>query len=120
MKLHIGLLGLAASVSLSGCIYISTQERAPTVDDSRGEFLGAEVTADDTIVLVARSNGCTAKGDFRHHVSRRDGVSWVSFVRSRPDTCKAYVRDGVEITYNFAELGLASGDRVSVAHYPQC
>lgn len=61
------------------------------------------------LVVQADSNGCTDETSFAVHIADTDGPARVSLTRERPDNCRALVREGVELRWTYAELGLASG-----------
>lgn len=108
--------GLSAAL-LGGCVIVDADvtER----DWNRGEFgflYGAEVSVrGPEITIVAHSNGCTQKEDFRHVVrDRGDNEYDVGFRRDRPDNCKALVPDGRRMTWTFAELGIPHDASVEI------
>lgn len=61
------------------------------------------------LVVQADSNGCTDETSFAVHIADNEGPAQVSLTRERPDNCKALVREGVELRWTYAELGLESG-----------
>lgn len=108
-KLALLAVSGAAAAMLGGCVIV-----AADVDDhwghhgDFGSIYGAEVSQrDNEITIVAHSNGCTQKEDFRFVVrDRGDDEFDVGFRRERPDNCKALVPEGRRMTWSFAELGL--------------
>ena len=66
------------------------------------------------VTITARSNGCTDKSYFDTDVDRDDGEYEISFERVRADNCRAFLRDGVELTWSLGELGIPDGARVIV------
>ena len=100
--------GFAAAL-LGGCVIV-----AADVSDSDwnrsdyGNLYGAEVSPQaGEVTIVARSNGCTQKEDFRFVVRDRGEDTFdIGFRRERPDNCKALVPDGRRMTWTYAELGV--------------
>lgn len=109
--------GIAAAM-LSGCVIVDADVRESEWG-ARGDFgylYGAEVSGrDPEITIIARSNGCTEKGDFDLVVrDRGDDEFDVGFRRERQDNCKALVPEGRRMTWTFAELGLPRQARVMI------
>jgi len=118
MKLKFAIGAAALAGVLGGCVIISTDEDvSSSFEGSREPLYGSLVTASDTVVITAPSNGCTQKDSFRADTDRDDGVYRITFDRVRPDHCKALVPDGVELTWSFAELGVPAAAKVVVGHY---
>lgn len=99
----------ASALMLAGCVIVDADvtER----DWGGGDFgylYGAEISVrGPEITIVAHSNGCTRKEDFRFVVrDHGDNEYGVGFRRDRPDNCKALVPDGHRMTWSFSELGL--------------
>lgn len=109
----------AAAAMLSGCVIVAADVRDSDWD--RGDYgylYGAEVSQRDAeVTIVARSNGCTQKEDFRFTVRDRGEDTFdVGFRRERPDNCKAMVPDGRRMTWTFAELGVPRNASVHVTN----
>lgn len=108
----LGLLAAsgASALMLAGCVIVDADVREG--DWGRGGdfgyLYGAEVSVrGPEVTIVAHSNGCTRKEDFRFVVrDRGDNEYAVGFRRERPDNCKALVPDGHRMTWTFSELGL--------------
>jgi hypothetical protein len=66
------------------------------------------------LTIRVRSGGCTAKQDFAFYVDRRGGAVSIAFGRKHVETCKPAVPEQAELTFGWAELGLASGAPVFV------
>jgi hypothetical protein len=116
-KLALLAVSGAAAAMLGGCVIV-----AADVDDhwdhhgDFGSIYGAEVSQrDNEITIVAHSNGCTQKEDFRFVVrDRGDDEFDIGFRRERPDNCKALVPEGRRMTWSFAELGLPRNASVQI------
>jgi hypothetical protein len=109
-KLGMFAVAGAAAAMLGGCVIVDADVRESNWDNG-GEFgylYGAEVSArGPEITIIAHSNGCTRKEDFRFVVRDRGENDFrVGFRRENPDNCKALVPDGYRMTWSFAELGL--------------
>lgn len=63
--------------------------------------------------VVVGSNGCTEASSFEVKIKDGDPAE-LSLTRRTPDLCKAIVRDGVTVSWTYAELGLESGAAVRV------
>lgn len=114
---YIAVSGIAAAM-LSGCVIVDADVRESEWG-ARGDFgylYGAEVSGrDPEITIIARSNGCTEKGDFDFVVcDRGDDEFDVGFRRERQDNCKALVPEGRRMTWSFAELGIPRQARVMI------
>lgn len=104
---------LAASASaaamLGGCVIVDADVRDSDWGRSDyGNLYGAEVSPlAGEVTIVARSNGCTQKEDFRFVVRDRGEDTFdIGFRRERPDNCKALVPEGRRMTWTYAELGV--------------
>jgi len=108
-KLALLAISSAAAATLSGCVIVSADVREHW--DHNGDFgtiYGAEVSQRaGEVTIIAHSNGCTQKEDFRFVLrDRSDDEFDLGFRREKPDNCKALVPDGRRMTWSFAELGL--------------
>ena len=56
---------------------------------------------------ASSSNGCTAKADFAFYVERRGEAVTLAFGRKRVDTCKSFAMGKTDLSFTWAELGLA-------------
>ena len=63
--------------------------------------------------VVVGSNGCTEASSFEVKIKDGDPAE-LSLTRRTPDLCKALVREGVTVSWTYAELGLESGAAVRV------
>lgn len=114
-------LGAAAAFAglASGCVIVDADVQESAWGRMGGGLLyGAEVSVrgPSEISIVAHSNGCTQKEDFRPDVDRDDGRYRVRFERRRDDNCRALVPEGRRMTWSFAELGIPDGAQVTIAN----
>jgi hypothetical protein len=112
----IAATGIAAAM-LSGCVIVDADVRDSGWDRSDYSSLyGAEVSVREAeVTIVARSNGCTQKEDFRFIVRDRGEDTFdVGFRREHPDNCKALVPEGRRMTWTFAELGVPRNASVHI------
>ena len=115
------LLAAAALAAplLSACVvYDSTGGENVTVQVNNKDappaeaVRGARVENGELVVRVD-SNGCTQASDFELAVS--DGTpATVTLRRTKQDLCRALVRDGIEVRWSYADLGLDPGATVQV------
>ncbi|WP_292032597.1 MULTISPECIES: hypothetical protein [unclassified Brevundimonas] len=63
--------------------------------------------------VVVGSNGCTEASSFEVKIKDGDPAE-LSLTRRAPDLCKALVREGVTVSWTYAELGLEAGQPVRV------
>ncbi len=106
---------LAATFALSGCVVVAGDfdDHAHFDSSGSGEVMGSVVDSRG-VTVTARSNGCTDKTSFDADVDREDGVYEIRFERIRADNCRALLRDGVELTWTYGELGIPDGASVVV------
>lgn len=112
----IAATGIAAAM-LSGCVIVDADVRDSGWHRSDyGSLYGAEVSVREAeVTIVARSNGCTQKEDFRFIVRDRGEDTFdVGFRREHPDNCKALVPEGRRMTWTFAELGVPRNASVHI------
>ena len=65
------------------------------------------------LTVVVGSNGCTEASSFEVKIKDTDPAE-LSLIRRSPDLCKAIVREGVAVSWTYAELGLNTGQHVRV------
>ena len=58
-------------------------------------------------MISVSSNGCTAKADFAFHVARSGEATTLAFGRKRLDTCKSFAMGKTDLSFTWAELGVA-------------
>jgi hypothetical protein len=76
-------------------------------------------TIDNQIIFQVPSHGCTTKSSFDVHVMAlppNAGEVTVTLVRTKPDECKGFFREGTEIVFTRQELGLTSNVTVHPAN----
>ncbi len=109
----LALVALSA-VALSGCgltrLFDRTGAPAAELDPA---VHAAAVSGDRAVVWVA-SNGCTDKDSLSAVVQRRHDGPQLVLSRLRPDDCGR--PQSVEMTWTFEELGLKSGESLTVAN----
>jgi hypothetical protein len=119
MKLVSLAVVVVLGMSASACVFIDADDNHPdiAVTKSDGQPLealqAARVEKDDLVIRVS-SNGCTRNEDFAVESSRRDGLTAFTFVRKRPDLCRALLPEGVELRYPLDAFGVERGGRVRV------
>lgn len=109
---------IALGLSTSACVIIDADDSHPNIavnaqtgDRSLEPLGGARVDGADLVVRVS-SNGCTRQEDFSVETQRRDGLTSFSFVRKRPDNCKALLPEGVELRYPLDAFGVERGGKI--------
>lgn len=80
------------------------------------EPLMGHFTTQGGVHIQVRSGGCTSKRDFTFVREVKNGVHQVSFYRTRPDVCRAYIRYGEILTFSFEELGLKDTELFSITN----
>lgn len=112
------LPALAAIALLGGCIIVDADEgdiSASVTDDSRVGTVFAAAVHQNRVSFRVTSNGCTDKTYFDTDVDERSGDRFiVSIDRTKRDMCRAFLPEGVELSYSFAELGLPDGADVTI------
>lgn len=72
---------------------------------------GAQAGRRDLTITVA-SNGCTTKADFAFYVERKGEAVTLAFGRRPVESCQREAAGHVQLSFTYAELGLAPGDPV--------
>jgi hypothetical protein len=117
MKLSFMAVPSLASILLAGCVIVDADVRDSGWNHGDfGNLYGEEVSPlAGEVTIVARSNGCTQKDDFRIFTDNRgDDTFDVGFHRERPDNCKALVPEGRRMTWTYAELGIPRNASVHI------
>lgn len=110
---------IALGLSTSACVIIDADElhtdyaQTRGVSDSLERLQGARVEGGDLVIRVS-SNGCTRQEDFSVESQRRDGLTAFSFIRKRPDNCRALIAEGVELRYRLDDFGVERGGQIRV------
>jgi hypothetical protein len=105
-------LFVLAALALTGCATAAPQADIPVVTPAEAalaelEPLYAADAARDAITIRVSSNGCTAKADFAFFVERKGDVVTLAFGRKRIDACRSFAMGHADLTFTWAELGLA-------------
>ena len=103
-------LALTGCATTPGLVAASPDETWPELEP----LLAVEAVG-DVLTIRVTSKGCAAKADFVFRVERRSDHAVVAFARRRVETCKGPTGSAV-LTFGYAELGLASGERIVIAN----
>ena len=108
---------------LGGCVIYSSEggERKININPANqvvaeAESLEAVRKVDfdgQRLNVVVGSNGCTEASSFEVKIKDTDPAE-LSLIRRTPDLCRAIVREGVVVSWTYAELGLTPGAVVRV------
>jgi hypothetical protein len=121
MRLLPALAAVALLPLLGGCVIYSNEggEKVSVMSDRvavETEALEAVRKVDfdgQRLNVVVGSNGCTEASSFEVKIKDGDPAE-LSLTRRTPDLCRAIVREGVTVSWTYAELGLESGAAVRV------
>jgi hypothetical protein len=109
------LIALSAAALLAGCITGPTRVAPPPgAAFEELEPLFAVTAGREALTISVSSSGCTRKEDFAFFVERRSGAVSVSFGRRRLDTCQSFAMGRTDLTFSYAELGVAPNARFFV------
>ena len=100
-------LFVLAALALTGCATVGPPPVGPAGPMGELEPLYSADAGRDAITIRVSSNGCTAKGDFAFFVERRGEAVTVAFGRKRLDICKSFAMGHTDLTFTWAELGIA-------------
>jgi hypothetical protein len=113
----LALVAMAAAMT-SACALTNPFARGDQVAQvampGQMEPVHAAVIAHDQALFRVTSNGCTAKADLTPVVRQARNEAVITLRRIKEDRCQQPVAEGLEVSWTFEELGLASGTRVSV------
>ena len=122
MRLLPALAAVALLPLLGGCV-IYSNEGGEKVSVNVSDQIAAKTEALEAVRkvdfdgqrlnVVVGSNGCTEASSFEVKIKDTDPTE-LSLIRRAPDLCKAIVREGVTVSWTYAELGLESGAAVRV------
>ena len=122
MRLLPALAAVALLPLLGGCV-IYSNEGGEKVSVNVSDQIAAKTEALEAVRkvdfdgqrlnVVVGSNGCTEASSFEVKIKDGDPAE-LSLTRRTPDLCKAIVRDGVTVSWTYAELGLTAGQPVRV------
>lgn len=121
MRLFPALAAAALLPLLGGCVIYSNEggEKVSVMSDRvavETETLEAVRKIDfdgQRLNVVVGSNGCTEASSFEVKIKDGDPAE-LSLTRRTPDLCRAIVREGVTVSWTYAELGLTPGAAVRV------
>lgn len=121
MRLLPALAAAALLPLLGGCVIYSNEggEKGSVMSDRvavETEALEAVRKVDfdgQRLNVVVGSNGCTEASSFEVKIKDGDPAE-LSLTRRTPDLCRAIVREGVTVSWTYAELGLTPGAAVRV------
>jgi hypothetical protein len=94
-------------LALSGCATAPPEGQAAPSGLAELEPLYRAEAGREAIVISVASKGCTTKGDFAFHVERAGPATTLAFGRRRIDTCKSFAMGRIDLSFSWAELGLA-------------
>ncbi|HEV2083127.1 MAG TPA: hypothetical protein VGR32_11845 [Brevundimonas sp.] len=104
-----------SALALSGCGLTRLLDRGePTPTTELDPAVHAAAVSGDRAVVWVASNGCTDKDSLSAVVRRRHDGPQLVLSRLRPDDCGR--PQSVEMTWTFEELGLKSGESLTVAN----
>ena len=108
---------------LGGCVIYSNDGGERKVNINSASQASAQTEALEAVrkvdfdgqrlTVVVGSNGCTEASSFEVKIKDADPTE-LSLIRRTPDLCKALVREGVVVSWTYAELGLKAGEQVRV------
>ena len=108
---------------LGGCVIYSNEGGERKVNINSASQAAAQTEALEAVrkvdfdgqrlTVVVGSNGCTEASSFEVKIKDTDPAE-LSLIRRAPDLCKALVREGVTVSWTYAELGLEAGQPVRV------
>lgn len=119
MKQIATAIALSAALALGGCVVVATDEGLDfdhdiDFDNDIGTVFGADIAA-DVVTFRVTSNGCTDETYFDIDVDRHgDDKYSIGIMRTQPDRCRALLRDGVEVSWSYDDLGIPAGADVRV------
>jgi len=100
---------IAASLSLlAGCAATPRPIIAPA-PSALGELepLYSLQAGREAITIRVTSNGCTKKEDFAFFLDHKGEAATLAFGRKRLDVCRSFAMGHADLTFTYAELGLA-------------
>lgn len=96
-----------AALALAGCAGTPPPIVTPGQTLEELEPLYNADAGREALTISVASNGCTAKADFAVHVETKGQATTVAFARKRLDTCKSFAMGKTNISFTWAELGVA-------------
>ena len=106
--MHRRLLLIGALSLLAGCATAAPPIVAPA-GSSLGELepLYSASAGREALTIRVSSNGCTKKEDFAFYVERKGDAVTLAFGRKRLDLCRSFAMGHTDLTFTYAELGVA-------------
>lgn len=106
--MHRRFVILAGLALLGGCATAIPPVVAPAAS-SYGELepLYSASAGKDALTIRVASNGCTRKEDFAFFVERRGQTVTLAFGRKKLDPCRSFAMGHADLTFTYAELGMA-------------
>lgn len=95
------------ALALAGCAGTPQPIIAPGQTLEELEPLYRAEAGREALTISVASNGCTAKADFVVHVEAKGQSATLAFARKRLDTCKSFAVGRTELSFTWAELGVA-------------
>lgn len=100
-------LFVLSALALGGCATAAPSVRPAPAPLAELEPLFRADAGREAIVISVSSNGCTAKADFAFHVEQQGGSTTLAFARRRIDSCKSFAMGRTDLSFTWAELGVA-------------
>ncbi len=99
---------MLSAIALSGCATAAPPTLRPAAPGlAELEPLYRADAGRDGLTISVASNGCTTKPDFAFHVETRGGATTLAFGRRRIDACKSFAMGKTDLSFTWAELGVA-------------
>ena len=118
-SIAIAALGLAG-LALPGCATGTHDDPRPAYAPEMLEpVLAFREDAAGDLVIRVRSNGCTTKDSFNVVVTGSAASGWafdLALTRLHADRCRAFLPQGVALTWTKDELGLPPGAQVDLVN----
>ena len=102
-------LFLLAALALAGCASLPPPRVAAPAGSALAELepLYAARAGREALTIRVSSNGCTKKDDFAFYVERKGDAVSLAFGRKRIDSCRSFAMGHQDLTFTWAELGVA-------------
>ncbi|WP_293678060.1 hypothetical protein [uncultured Phenylobacterium sp.] len=100
-------LFVLSALALSGCATGAPSVRPAASGLAELEAIYRADAGREAIVISVASNGCTAKADFAFYLERTGPTTTLAFGRRRIDTCRSFAMGRTDLTFTWAELGVA-------------
>ena len=102
-------LFLLAALALAGCASLPPPKIVAPAGSALQELepLYVARAGRDALTIRVSSNGCTAKADFAFYVEPKGDAVTLAFGRKRIDSCRSFAMGHADLTFTWAELGLA-------------